>query len=151
MLCEAPSTHPGALLAESNDPEFDDYSRRFGSLETAAEKLLKDTKAFTDAAALDAALRKTSATKLITKVSRTFFASQAPRLGGLWCVKLARAVPVIVDDLCLFRGGTKANDYNHETTIPVKGEDRSSNMLLRRFGRHTLMTGREVSYNAIDS
>lgn len=35
--------------AESTDPEFDDYARRFASLETAAEKLLKDTKAFTDA------------------------------------------------------------------------------------------------------
>lgn len=35
--------------AESNDPEFDDYARRFSSLETAADKLLKDTKAFTEA------------------------------------------------------------------------------------------------------
>lgn len=43
------SPHLNAPLTESADPEFDDYSRRFGSLETAAEKLLKDTKAFTDA------------------------------------------------------------------------------------------------------
>ena len=34
---------------ESNDPEFDDYQRNFAILETAAEKFLKDTKAFTDA------------------------------------------------------------------------------------------------------
>lgn len=35
--------------AESSDPEFEDYARRFASLETAAEKLLKDTKAFDEA------------------------------------------------------------------------------------------------------
>lgn len=35
--------------SESSDPEFDDYSRRFAALETAAEKLLKDTKAFDEA------------------------------------------------------------------------------------------------------
>ena len=34
--------------AESADPEFDDYNRRFAALEGAAEKLLKDTKAFDD-------------------------------------------------------------------------------------------------------
>jgi len=34
---------------ESTDPEFDDYQRNFAVLETAAEKFLKDTKAFTDA------------------------------------------------------------------------------------------------------
>uniref|UniRef100_A0A0W0F9Y5 BAR-domain-containing protein n=1 Tax=Moniliophthora roreri TaxID=221103 RepID=A0A0W0F9Y5_MONRR len=36
-------------LYESNDPEFDDYERHFSLMETAVEKLLKDTKAFTDA------------------------------------------------------------------------------------------------------
>ena len=35
--------------AESNDPEFDDYNRRFTALEGATEKLIKDTKAFTEA------------------------------------------------------------------------------------------------------
>ena len=40
---------PTFNCAESNDPEFDDYARRFASIETAAEKLLKDTKAFTEA------------------------------------------------------------------------------------------------------
>jgi len=34
---------------KSNDPEFDDYQRRFAALESAAEKLLKDTKAFDEA------------------------------------------------------------------------------------------------------
>src|SRR6266404_8596446 len=34
---------------ESSDVEFDDYQRNFAILETAAEKFLKDTKAFTDA------------------------------------------------------------------------------------------------------
>lgn len=38
---------PGTV--ESTDPEFDDYSRRFAALESAAEKLLKDTKAFDEA------------------------------------------------------------------------------------------------------
>ena len=38
-----------ALVTESNDPEFDDYHRRFSALESAAEKLLKDAKAFNDA------------------------------------------------------------------------------------------------------
>jgi len=33
---------------ESNDPEFDSYERHFASMETAVEKLLKDTKSFTD-------------------------------------------------------------------------------------------------------
>ncbi|KZT24675.1 BAR-domain-containing protein [Neolentinus lepideus HHB14362 ss-1] len=37
------------MSKKSIDPEFDDYQRRFGSLEQATEKLLKDTKAFTDA------------------------------------------------------------------------------------------------------
>ncbi|EKM60361.1 uncharacterized protein PHACADRAFT_246220 [Phanerochaete carnosa HHB-10118-sp] len=37
------------LSKKSNDPEFDDYNRRFSTLESAAEKLLKDTKAFDDA------------------------------------------------------------------------------------------------------
>ena len=41
------STSPSSL--ESADPEFDDYQRNFAVLETAAEKFLKDTKAFTDA------------------------------------------------------------------------------------------------------
>ncbi|KAG2129767.1 hypothetical protein DEU56DRAFT_816613 [Suillus clintonianus] len=33
---------------KSSDPEFDDYNRHFISLEQATEKLLKDTKAFSD-------------------------------------------------------------------------------------------------------
>lgn len=33
---------------ESTDPEFDDYQRHFTSLEQAAEKLIKDTKAFSE-------------------------------------------------------------------------------------------------------
>ncbi|KAI0693634.1 BAR-domain-containing protein [Cytidiella melzeri] len=37
------------MSKKSTDPEFDDYSGRFASLETAAEKLLKDTKAFDEA------------------------------------------------------------------------------------------------------
>ncbi|KAI0089772.1 BAR-domain-containing protein [Irpex rosettiformis] len=37
------------MSKKSSDPEFDDYSRRFAALETAAEKLLKDTKAFDEA------------------------------------------------------------------------------------------------------
>ncbi|KAI0344278.1 BAR-domain-containing protein [Trametopsis cervina] len=34
------------MAKKSSDPEFDDYVRRFAALETAAEKLLKDTKVF---------------------------------------------------------------------------------------------------------
>jgi amphiphysin len=34
---------------KSTDPEFDDYNRHFCTLEVATEKLIKDTKAFTDA------------------------------------------------------------------------------------------------------
>ncbi|KAJ3724298.1 BAR-domain-containing protein [Lentinula guzmanii] len=37
------------MSKKSNDPEFDDYQRHFSSMEQAVEKLLKDTKAFTDA------------------------------------------------------------------------------------------------------
>ena len=37
------------LILESNDPEFDDYRHRFESIEKATEKLLKDSKAYTDA------------------------------------------------------------------------------------------------------
>ncbi|KAK7029701.1 BAR adaptor protein Hob1 [Paramarasmius palmivorus] len=37
------------MAKKSNDPEFDDYERHFSAMETAVEKLLKDTKAFTDA------------------------------------------------------------------------------------------------------
>ena len=37
-----------ARRTESNDPEFDDYNRRFASLEQAIEKLIKDTKVFSE-------------------------------------------------------------------------------------------------------
>ncbi|KAJ6501474.1 hypothetical protein C8R47DRAFT_228170 [Mycena vitilis] len=37
------------MAKKSNDTEFDDYQRHFVTMEKAAEKLLKDTKAFTDA------------------------------------------------------------------------------------------------------
>ncbi|KAJ7922935.1 hypothetical protein B0H13DRAFT_1978588 [Mycena leptocephala] len=37
------------MSKRSTDPEFDDYQRHFGNMEKAVEKLLKDTKAFTDA------------------------------------------------------------------------------------------------------
>ncbi|KAJ6569581.1 hypothetical protein B0H19DRAFT_1209479 [Mycena capillaripes] len=37
------------MAKKSTDPEFDDYQRHFGTMEKAAEKLLKDTKSFTDA------------------------------------------------------------------------------------------------------
>ncbi|EIW65276.1 BAR-domain-containing protein [Trametes versicolor FP-101664 SS1] len=37
------------MSKKSNDPEFDDYSRRFESIEKATEKLLKDSKAYTEA------------------------------------------------------------------------------------------------------
>ncbi|THH32623.1 hypothetical protein EUX98_g1582 [Antrodiella citrinella] len=45
------STQDAALgdNQESNDPEFDDYNRRFGSLESAIEKLIKDTRIFSEA------------------------------------------------------------------------------------------------------
>ncbi|KAJ7293886.1 hypothetical protein C8J57DRAFT_1162760 [Mycena rebaudengoi] len=36
------------MSKKSTDPEFDDYQRHFGSMEQATEKLMKDTKAFTD-------------------------------------------------------------------------------------------------------
>ncbi|KAH9982179.1 hypothetical protein BGW80DRAFT_1471107 [Lactifluus volemus] len=37
------------MSKKSADPQFDDYQRNFGLLETAAEKFLKDTKTFTEA------------------------------------------------------------------------------------------------------
>ncbi|KAJ7139521.1 hypothetical protein C8R44DRAFT_764687 [Mycena epipterygia] len=37
------------MAKKSTDAEFDDYQRHFGTMEKAAEKLLKDTKSFTDA------------------------------------------------------------------------------------------------------
>ncbi|KAH8101590.1 BAR-domain-containing protein [Cristinia sonorae] len=37
------------MAKKSNDPEFDDYNRRFSALEQAIEKLIKDTKAFSEA------------------------------------------------------------------------------------------------------
>jgi amphiphysin len=37
------------MAKKSTDPEFDDYQRHFGTMEKAAEKILKDTKSFTDA------------------------------------------------------------------------------------------------------
>ncbi|KAH9486711.1 Protein hob1 [Psilocybe cubensis] len=37
------------MAKRSVDPEFDDYQRHFASLEQAAEKIIKDTKAFTEA------------------------------------------------------------------------------------------------------
>ncbi|KAK7688225.1 hypothetical protein QCA50_008595 [Cerrena zonata] len=36
------------MSKKSSDPEYEDYSRRFASIETATDKLLKDTKAFTE-------------------------------------------------------------------------------------------------------
>ncbi|KAF8060955.1 hypothetical protein FPV67DRAFT_1512275 [Lyophyllum atratum] len=36
------------MSKKSNDPEFDDYQRHFTAMESGAEKLLKDTKAFTE-------------------------------------------------------------------------------------------------------
>ncbi|KAI0079044.1 BAR-domain-containing protein [Panus rudis PR-1116 ss-1] len=37
------------MSKKSSDPEFDDFARRFASIESATDKLLKDTKAFTEA------------------------------------------------------------------------------------------------------
>ncbi|KAI0935700.1 hypothetical protein AcV5_004045 [Taiwanofungus camphoratus] len=37
------------MSKKSSDPEFEDYARRFASIETATDKLLKDTKAYTEA------------------------------------------------------------------------------------------------------
>ncbi|THG94135.1 hypothetical protein EW026_g7274 [Hermanssonia centrifuga] len=37
------------MSKKSADPEFDDYVKRFAALETSSEKLLKDTKLFTEA------------------------------------------------------------------------------------------------------
>ncbi|KAI9065510.1 BAR-domain-containing protein [Trametes sanguinea] len=37
------------MTKKSTDPEFDDYARRFESIEKATEKLLKDSKAYTEA------------------------------------------------------------------------------------------------------
>ncbi|KAI0063155.1 BAR-domain-containing protein [Artomyces pyxidatus] len=37
------------MSKKSTDPEFDDYQRNFTTLESATDKFLKDTKAFTDA------------------------------------------------------------------------------------------------------
>ncbi|EPS93434.1 hypothetical protein FOMPIDRAFT_1026541 [Fomitopsis schrenkii] len=37
------------MSKKSIDPEFEDYARRFASIETATEKLLKDTKAYNEA------------------------------------------------------------------------------------------------------
>lgn len=36
------------LYTESNDPEFDEYNRKFTAMEGAIEKLLKDTKVYTE-------------------------------------------------------------------------------------------------------
>lgn len=37
------------IYIESKDAEFDDYERHFSSLETAAERMIKDIKAFCEA------------------------------------------------------------------------------------------------------
>ncbi|EMD41357.1 hypothetical protein CERSUDRAFT_79015 [Gelatoporia subvermispora B] len=37
------------MSKKSNDPEFDDYGRRFTAIEQATDKLLKDTKAYSEA------------------------------------------------------------------------------------------------------
>ncbi|KAF9229699.1 BAR-domain-containing protein [Gyrodon lividus] len=42
-------TSKAGFSKKSSDPEFDDYNRHFATLEQSTEKLLKDTKAFTDA------------------------------------------------------------------------------------------------------
>ncbi|KIJ21433.1 hypothetical protein PAXINDRAFT_64064 [Paxillus involutus ATCC 200175] len=42
-------TTKAGFSKKSSDPEFDDYNRHFAVLEQATEKLLKDTKVFTDA------------------------------------------------------------------------------------------------------
>ncbi|KAG8220133.1 hypothetical protein J3R82DRAFT_1154 [Butyriboletus roseoflavus] len=42
-------TTKAGFSKKSSDPEFDDYTSHFSSLEKATEKLLKDTKAYTDA------------------------------------------------------------------------------------------------------
>lgn len=39
------------MAKKSSDPEFDDYERHFASLEKGSEKLIKDTKAFSEAVA----------------------------------------------------------------------------------------------------
>ncbi|KAF8550314.1 BAR-domain-containing protein [Imleria badia] len=42
-------TSKAGFSKKSSDPEFDDYNSHFSSLEQATEKLLKDTKAYSDA------------------------------------------------------------------------------------------------------
>jgi len=37
------------MSKKSTDPEFDDYQRKFGSMEEVVEKLLKDCKKFNEA------------------------------------------------------------------------------------------------------
>ena len=41
--------HLTALAVESNDPEFDEFSRHFEVMEKSIESLLKDSKVFADA------------------------------------------------------------------------------------------------------
>jgi hypothetical protein len=59
-LCDLELTNPllliilyciclGYAYTGSTDPEFDDYQRHFGVMEQATEKLIKDTKAFSEA------------------------------------------------------------------------------------------------------
>lgn len=38
-----------AKSLESNDPEFDDYNRKFTSLEASNDRLIKDCKVFSEA------------------------------------------------------------------------------------------------------
>lgn len=47
--CILTTVNNSTLLVESSDPEFDDYNVHFSALEQSTEKLLKDTKAYTDA------------------------------------------------------------------------------------------------------
>lgn len=52
------------FFAESLDPEYEDYSRNFAALEVETEKLLKDTKAFSEAVVSTSANMRTCARSL---------------------------------------------------------------------------------------
>jgi hypothetical protein len=50
---------------ESNDPEFDDFHRQFTAIEQGTDKLIKDTKAYTEAVTCNCVIFQTAYHKVL--------------------------------------------------------------------------------------
>ncbi|KAG8926052.1 hypothetical protein FRC02_009254 [Tulasnella sp. 418] len=76
-------------------------------------------KALSDAATLDALLRKTPGSTVPTSFSSSFFKKQKARIETMW-------------------SGTRTQDYGFPDTIPVAGESLSDGALMREYSKQVL-------------